>query len=189
MEHEIDICDRQESVAVDLTRLRAAMLTALKSERVRSAVLSVSIVSNDEIHDLNRRHLNHDYPTDVISFQLDFSENSGADFEPNAEDSDPTNTDMPSEDGGVSDSDGVRAAGMMIEGEIIASAEMAESMAAEGQWSTQDELTLYVVHGLLHICGYDDTSDDEKRIMRSRERTIMAAIGLKAVYAEDAAGP
>lgn len=190
MEHEIDICNRQTAVAVDLTKLHSAVLTALEIEQVHVAVLSISIVGNDEIHTLNRDHLDHDYPTDVISFQLDFSEeieDDEPDELPDDDDLDLESEDDSTEDEPPSNSTGLRAAGAMIEGEIIASADMAESMAPEGHWSTQDELTLYVVHGLLHICGYDDLTDDEKRIMRSRERTIMSALGLKAIYAEDSA--
>jgi rRNA maturation RNase YbeY len=78
-----------------------------------------------------------------------------------------------------------RAAGAAIEGEIIASAEMAVSMAADGKWSAEAELTLYIVHGLLHICGYDDLTPEEKCIMRARERAILSELGLTAIYAED----
>jgi probable rRNA maturation factor len=129
-------------------------------EQVAAAVLSISIVDNAAIHSLNRDHLQHDYPTDVISFQLDFSKD------------DDQLSELP-------------AAGASIEGEIIACAEMAASMAADGQWSVQDELTLYVIHGLLHICGYDDLNPDDKDVMRSRERTILSSLGLTAVYSED----
>lgn len=193
MDFEIDISSRQNVISVDLNALESAVLRALELEQVASAVLSISIVSNEEIHTLNRDHLDHDYPTDVISFQLNFADDADLDQDedPDIEDNeDNEDSDEESDnDTHISSSATVphelRAAGALIEGEIIASAEMAASMAADGQWSTQDELTLYVVHGLLHICGYDDLSDDEKLIMRARERAIMASLGLNAVYAED----
>jgi probable rRNA maturation factor len=189
MDYEIDISNRQDAVPVDINALEAAVLKALELERVASAVLSISIVSNEEIHKLNREHLEHDYPTDVISFQLDFSDEQGSEFSEDEDEEDFESDDAQlAEDSPQTSGSVLRADGAMIEGEIIASAEMAASMAEDGQWSTQDELTLYVVHGLLHICGYDDLTDDEKAIMRSRERTIMASLGLKAVYAEDSAG-
>ena len=71
---EIDISNQQDLIPVDLEQLRQAVLVALKLEAVQSAVLSISIVDNPTIHEVNREHLQHDYPTDVISFQLDFSE-------------------------------------------------------------------------------------------------------------------
>jgi len=73
MTFEIDISNRQQVVPVDCGAVRAAILQALQMEQVASAVLSVSIVDNPTIHTLNRDHLQHDYPTDVISFQLSFA--------------------------------------------------------------------------------------------------------------------
>jgi probable rRNA maturation factor len=137
MTFEIDISDRQSATSIDIAELNRAIEHALRTEQIASAVLSVSIVDNDAIHRINREHLQHDYPTDVISFQLDFSL-----------DEDTADPDDP---------DGIlRASGAMIEGEIIASAQMASEMASTGQWTAMNELTLYVIHGLLHICGYDD---------------------------------
>ena len=161
---EIDISNSQRALAVDLAELRRVLEHALRLEQIRGAVLSVSIVDNATIHRLNREHLQHDYPTDVISFQLDFARDDDAP------------DDAPAE---------LRAVGAIIEGEIIASAEMAAEMAATGQWSPIDELTLYVIHGLLHICGYDDLSPEEKTIKRSRERAILNALGLHPVYPDD----
>jgi len=66
---------------------------------------------------------------------------------------------------------------------VIVSAEYAEQMAGEGGWTAMDELTLYVVHGILHICGYDDLTTDEKTIMRQREVAVMKSLGLVPRYA------
>ena len=164
---EIDISNRQQAVPIDRDAIRAAVLRGLQMEQVDSAVLSISIVDNLTIHTLNRHHLHHDYPTDVISFQLDFSHGDV----------------VQSPD--VDESRMLRAARAAIEGEIIASAEMAATMADHGGWSAHDELTLYVIHGLLHVCGYDDLSDEEQAFMRARERAILGSLGLKAVYDED----
>jgi ssRNA-specific RNase YbeY (16S rRNA maturation enzyme) len=89
---EIDISNRQSSLVFDENRVQAAVLRALAIEQVASAVLSISIVDNAAIHVINRDHLQHDYPTDVISFQLDFVSAdelpSDEDFEDDAEDED-----------------------------------------------------------------------------------------------------
>lgn len=192
---EIDISNRQSSLVFDEKRVQAAVLTALAIEQVSSAVLSISIVDNAAIHAINRDHLQHDYPTDVISFQLDFLTADDLQQEDDAENEQEAD-DFPEDHGDVDD-DSVevvndelltegRAAGAAIEGEIIASAEMAVSMAADGEWSAEAELILYIVHGLLHICGYDDLTPEEKCIMRARERAILRELGLTAIYAEDA---
>ena len=41
-------------------------------------------------------------------------------------------------------------------------------------WAAEDELLLYVVHGLLHLCGYDDLTDGARPVMRRRERQVLA---------------
>ncbi len=164
MSFEIDVSSSQNKHAIDVRALTRAIECALQIEQVASAVVSVSVVDNNAIQRINREHLQHDFPTDVISFQLHFAGMGDA----------PHNS--PSE---------LRAVGAMIEGEIIASAEMAAEMAASGQWTLINELTLYVIHGLLHICGYDDLSADEKVIMRAREREILNALGLNPVYPDD----
>jgi probable rRNA maturation factor len=140
MAFEIDLRNNQAFLAVDPSAVRRAVAVALRAEQVSSAVISVTIVDNSSIHRLNREYLQHDYPTDVISFAL--------------------------------------TTGPTIEGEIIASAEMACQMAIECGWEAASELTLYVVHGLLHLCGYDDLTPEDQAIMREREREILALLGL-----------
>jgi probable rRNA maturation factor len=201
MSYEIDISNRQQTVPVDFEALRAAVQRGLKTEQVRSAVLSISLVDNATIHVLNRDHLQHDYPTDVISFQLDFrteaedeaeDEDDLAETEDDEADEHTVDADLASvpddsdehdenDEVGGPGSDGclLRAAGASIEGEIIASVEMAAQMAGEANWSTQSELTLYVIHGMLHICGYDDLTDDERQVMRTREAAILNSLGLQ----------
>ena len=193
MSFEIDISNRQKAVAVDCTALREAILQALQIEQIASAVLSVSIVDNAAIHTINRNHLQHDFPTDVISFQLGFEpaddavgDDSDDDLSHSAELPSLTcSSHSPAAASSSAAASALRAAGAAIEGEIIASAETAADMASDGQWSTQDELTLYIIHGLLHICGYDDLTPEEQSIMRTRERTILSATGRHPVYAED----
>ena len=195
---EIDISNQQDLIPVDTEQLRKAVLVALKLEAVQSAVLSISIVDNPTIHEVNREHLQHDYPTDVISFQLDFSKDGLPEDATEEYEADDEAPDRPYH-GGFTDvevegerseatnevADPRPACGAFIEGEIIASAEMADQMAAEGHWSTASELLLYVVHGLLHICGYDDLTAPEKAVMRSREKCILESLGLHPVYPQD----
>ena len=197
MTYEIDISNSQSSLKFDCQALQAAVIQGLKLEGVTSAVLSISIVDNKAIHVINRDHLRHDYPTDVISFQLDFCSDGDAFDDFPVDDSMLSDDDLGEFDaldsaedeietvstGGDESDDApeLRADGASIEGEIIASAEMALSMATEGCWSAQDELTLYVIHGMLHICGYEDLTPEEQSIMRSREKAIMSSIGCTAI--------
>ena len=70
-----------------------------------------------------------------------------------------------------------------IEGEVIVSAGMANQQATNFGWTTNDELSLYVVHGTLHLCGYDDQTPDLKAQMRKQEIKNLAALGLTPKYA------
>jgi probable rRNA maturation factor len=66
-----------------------------------------------------------------------------------------------------------------LEGEIVASAETATSSALDYKWSAADELLLYVIHGALHLVGYDDTTVKKRTEMRKKEREYLARFGLE----------
>ncbi len=65
-------------------------------------------------------------------------------------------------------------------GDIVVSAETARRVAREVGWQPREELAYYVVHGLLHLSGFDDVTPGERRRMRRKEREVMVAIGLPA---------
>lgn len=153
--YEIEIADNQECLTIDEEFVMEIVRQTLQTEQVSSATISVAIVDNAQIHKLNRLYLNHDYETDVLSFLLD---------EP-ADPQDDRSTDAP------------RGTGKTIDGEVIVSTEMAIEMAADYSWEAMDELTLYIVHGLLHLCGYDDLSAEELPIMRERECHVFKLLG------------
>jgi probable rRNA maturation factor len=66
-----------------------------------------------------------------------------------------------------------------LEGEIVASADTAEALAADYHWTAADELLLYVIHGALHLVGYDDTAPKKRSIMRKKEQEYLAHFGLE----------
>lgn len=70
------------------------------------------------------------------------------------------------------------------EGEIIASAETAAASAERYGWEVADELLLYVIHGALHLVGFDDKSSDALATMRARERHYLSSFGLTPRYDE-----
>jgi probable rRNA maturation factor len=139
----VEINNQQVRLAIDADRLTRAVEMILAEEGVEAAVINVAIVDDPTIHDLNRRFLDHDEPTDVLSFVLD--EEAGR-----------------------------------LEGDVIASADTAARTAAQLQWPAGDELLLYVLHGTLHLVGYDDLNPDSRREMRERERHYLAQFGLSS---------
>jgi len=62
--------------------------------------------------------------------------------------------------------------------EVVVSVECAERRAREHGEQRDAELALYVVHGVLHACGFDDRSDAERARMRDAERTVLATLGM-----------
>lgn len=143
---EVDVSDTQSHLAVDPEAVSRLVSQVLAAEGVTRATISVALVDDATIHGVNRRHLGHDWPTDVLSFPL----------------SDPG-------DGGPS-------------GELVASAEMAANTAREAGVDAWDELALYLVHGLLHLCGHDDSAAGDRAAMRCREDEILARLGLSNTF-------
>jgi probable rRNA maturation factor len=82
---------------------------------------------------------------------------------------DPTETDVITFDLGA---DGGGPAG-----ELYVSVDRARARAAQRGVSAARELALYVVHGALHLCGFDDREPDERLRMRAAERAVMDGLG------------
>lgn len=142
---EVAVANLQEAHAVDEASLVAAIRQVLVPAGYTSGEISIAVVNDTRMHELNRQYLEHDYPTDVLSFVLDEQEGS-------------------------------------LEGEIIVSADYAAREAERFQWSVQDELLLYVIHGALHLIGYDDQTPAAKQQMRAQEKLHLAAFGLTPQY-------
>ncbi|HSG69995.1 MAG TPA: rRNA maturation RNase YbeY [Planctomycetaceae bacterium] len=157
MTYEIELTDRQHLVALDRERICQSARDLLAAERVASAIIGLVFVDDTAIHRINREHLQHDYPTDVISFLLEERPNGRPD---------------------VISTENPRGAGKHLEGEIVVSTETALKQAENYGWSAEEELLLYVVHGMLHLAGYDDLTAGEKAEMRRRENEILARWGM-----------
>ncbi|MBV8555609.1 MAG: rRNA maturation RNase YbeY, partial [Planctomycetaceae bacterium] len=69
-----------------------------------------------------------------------------------------------------------------LSGELVISAELAVSTAREAGVDPWAELALYVVHGVLHLCGHDDQSEDDRAAMRRREHELLAREGITDTF-------
>jgi probable rRNA maturation factor len=67
------------------------------------------------------------------------------------------------------------ASGPLVE--VYASAERARSVAARRSVAPRRELLLYVVHGVLHLCGFDDRSGADRARMRLAETAVLSRLG------------
>jgi probable rRNA maturation factor len=153
--YAIEIADSQSHLSVDHRELEFVARAVLEAEQVAGAELSVAVVDNPAIRALNRQYLGHDYDTDVLSFLLDCEPPDGEEA-----------AQIP------------RGRGKRIEGEVIVSAEMAVHSAGNFSWSARQELLLYIIHGILHLTGYDDLSNSERQVMRAREDDMLRLCGL-----------
>lgn len=162
--YDIEIADSQDCLSIDCERLHDIAAGTLRLEQIRAAEISIALIDNEQIHTLNRQYLNHDYATDVLSFLLECE------------------ADAPGVDAVSPATASPLGAGKRISGEVILSVEMAMQTAADYDWSPQDELVLYLVHGLLHLCGYDDHEDSDREAMRARERAVLQSWNLMPHY-------
>jgi probable rRNA maturation factor len=144
---EIDLADRQDSLALPAGHVRKAAEAACRMEG-RDAELSVVLVGDEEMLELNTRFHDRARTTDVLAFPYDEGEPD----------------------------DGV------LRGEIIVNTDQAIRVAAQHPHDPADELLLYVVHGALHLLGYDDHAPDDTRAMRRREQDVLSELGRRVEY-------
>src|SRR5947199_5023424 len=121
---KISIACPQEIVAIDRGRMREVARAVLEGEGIADYEISLAFVDSATIHRLNKRYLDHDEPTDVLSFPLS---TPGA---------------------------------AKLAGELVIGAEVARDEAARRGHDVGAELVLYVIHGLLHLCGHDDKTPE-----------------------------
>ena len=131
---------------VPAERLRAVAEAALRREGVQGQATLV-ITGDEDIRRLNRNFLGQDVPTDVLAFSA--QEEAGA-FVAAPE------------------------AGSYL-GDVIVSYPRALAQAGEVGHSVEQELELLIVHGILHLLGYDHADEDEKAAMWARQDAILHA--------------
>ncbi len=68
---DIELSNQQDAYSIDEARLVAAVQRVLQGEGIRSGTISLALVDDPMMHELNLRYLEHDEPTDVLSFVLE----------------------------------------------------------------------------------------------------------------------
>jgi len=117
--------------------------------------LGLVLTTQERIQELNRDYLSRDRPTDVIAFHmLPAAEDSETGFSPF-----------------ITPPDGTTHLG-----EVIISYPQAVIQAEEQQHSVSKELSILIIHGVLHILGYRDDEPELKRQMQARETEILSTM-------------
>ncbi|MGB3086593.1 MAG: rRNA maturation RNase YbeY [Phycisphaerae bacterium] len=151
---KIEITDLQDHIHLERKLVLQVFRQVMKEEGRTAKSLSVVLTDDRHIRDLNREYLGRDTYTDVVCFPLE-------------------DVDWP--EGGSTNGG--------INGEIIASAELAFQQAKARNIDPRAELLLYLVHGLLHLIGYDDRTPEEAKRMHKREDELLGQFGFANVYA------
>lgn len=121
--------------------------------------VSIILVDNLEIQEINRVYRKIDSATDVLSFPIhDFHDDDGGGFN------------------GYEDMD--IDTGELVLGDIAISLEKAYEQSAEFGHSFNREVAYLTVHGMLHLLGYDHEVEEDKKIMRDREESILSIINM-----------
>ncbi len=119
----------------------------------KNTEVSILIVDNSYIQELNFIYRGLNQPTDVLSFAMNELAEDEPDFEFTGE--------------------------INVLGDIVISLEQALQQSQEYNHSLERELGYLVAHGMLHLLGYDHETTDEQKAMRDLEEKIMQAVKLE----------
>ena len=123
--------------------------------------MNVTIVDNDEIHEINNSQRNIDRPTDVLSFPMLEYDKPG--------DFDKFGNDLYAFDPDT---------GELTLGDIVISYDKVIEQAAEYNHSRKRELAFLVAHSMLHLFGFDHMVDDERIEMEEKQNIILNNLGI-----------
>jgi probable rRNA maturation factor len=140
----LEILDEQDNLVVDLKKVRTVCEHILADGKMISGKINVVLVNSDTIQQFNRDFLQHDYPTDTISFPIEKRQSDGH-----------------------------------LEGEVLVCTEVAKERSEEFGWTAEEESLLYVIHGMLHLIGFEDITPEQQTVMREKERHYLAILGIQ----------
>ena len=157
--------NRQRTRALNTPLLRRITRHLLQEEfKVADYELCFHFVEPKEMAEVNRQFLQHEGSTDVITFD---NCDSGAPVSETAR-----SAISPSRAGS-------ETGAPMLHGEIFISVADAVKQASEFRTTWQSELTRYLIHGLLHLRGFDDLQPTKRRVMKREENRLLRMITVK----------
>lgn len=144
--------ENNTNIEVNRELIEKVIAESLRYENVsNNCEISVTIVDNEEIHQINLKHRGIDRATDVLSFPL-------IDFEKET---------LPT--------DGSK----IYLGDIIISIERAMEQAKEYGHSIDREVGFLTAHSMLHLLGYDHMVEDEEKVMFKKQEEILNNLNLR----------
>lgn len=120
--------------------------------------VSLTFVDNEEIRRINNIYRDIDFPTDVLSFpMIDYKNRHGKNS--------------------IEDMD--LDSGEIVLGDIVISLERAYEQAVDYGHSFQREIAFLMVHGMLHLLGYDHEEENDRKEMRAEEEKILSSLHME----------
>lgn len=154
-DYDIATHRRSDLPAPDDDAIEQAVRAALSTNGCRRAEISIALVDDAEIAQLNQTYLNHEGATDVLSFDLDGDS-----------------------DAGVIDGELVAS----VETAHRVAGERGGECGGERGVDAKVELLLYLVHGTLHLLGHDDATPEEAAAMHVKEDEVLTGLGYAPVW-------
>lgn len=148
----MDILVTYEAHKEDLERLPIYELTQFvlsQESQPENTEVSVTFVTDEVIAQLNEKYRQKVGPTDVLSFECDGAQ---------------SDLELPIIDDEVFEL-----------GDVVIAPDVAIRQSYEFGTTFEEEISLLLVHGLLHLCGYDHIEDADAEVMEGREAQILAA--------------
>jgi len=124
----------------------------LAQEAGAESEMGLVIATEERVRQLNKSYRGQDEPTDVLAFSA--TEEIGADFPPFVQPPD----------------------GVLHLGEVIISYPQAVTQAEEHQHSVKREIAILIIHGVLHLLGYEHDKPELERQMKAREAEILICV-------------
>ena len=140
---------------LEVSWLQSVAEQALVAQDADSRVeLGLVITNQERVQQLNRSYLGKDEPTDVLAFSMLPEPSVGGDLTPFVQPSD----------------------GVLHLGEVIISYPQAVIQAEEHRHSVKREIAILIIHGVLHLLGYEHDKPELERQMKTREKEILSCI-------------
>ncbi len=150
----IDDCQVIEIAQDLISELKKVTQSSLESENIYTdSQISLTFTDDEEIKYLNFKHRKIDKATDVLSFPL-YSKNEIEQFK---------KTDTHTQ---------------LILGDIVISVEKARQQAEKYKHSFKREICFLVCHSMFHLMGYDHMNEDEAKIMREKENSVLEQLNI-----------
>jgi rRNA maturation RNase YbeY len=150
--------NRQRAVAVDRAWLGRTAGAVLAATRVEAAELSLVLVSDRRMRALNRRYRKKDRPTDVLAFPMNERRS-------------------PAPAASVAPKSRLRGVPIVLLGDVVISMPTAKRQAAALGHSLRDEIMRLLIHGVLHLLGYDhERSARDAAVMARKEKAVLRAV-------------